>query len=127
MCSADKGDQIRGGVSSCWPCKCQFPEGPKQRRRVNDFYRERGNLMRCSLSPHFRRDSVKLYLEAGEKVQTTEERKKGLQVLLSCSQAGPGRKAKQDQEEISCNLVHTFFPGSVHLHSHDSHAYRDEI
>ena len=69
MCSADKGDQIRGGVSSCWPCKCQFPEGPKQRRRVNDFYRQRGNLKRCSLSPHFRRDSVKLYLEAGEKVQ----------------------------------------------------------
>ena len=39
--------------------------------------------------------------------------KKGLQILLSYSQAGPGRKAKQVQEEISRNHVHTFFLGSV--------------
>ena len=34
--------------------------------------------------------------------------KKGLQILLSYSRAGPGRKAKQGQEEISRNLVQTF-------------------
>ena len=39
--------------------------------------------------------------------------KKGLQMLLSYSQAGPGRKAKQGQEEISRNHVPTFFLGSV--------------
>ena len=31
--------------------------------------------------------------------------KKSLQILLSYSQAGPGRKAKQDQEDISRNHV----------------------
>ena len=31
--------------------------------------------------------------------------KKGLQILLSNSQAGPGRKVKQEQEEISHNHV----------------------
>ena len=40
--------------------------------------------------------------------------KKGLQILLSCSQAGPGRKAKQGQEEISRNHVQTFLLGSVY-------------
>ena len=39
--------------------------------------------------------------------------KKSLQILLSYSQAGPGRKAKQGQEEISRNHVPTFFLGSV--------------
>ena len=33
--------------------------------------------------------------------------------MLSYSQAGPGRKAKQGQEEISRNHVPTFFLGSV--------------
>ena len=41
--------------------------------------------------------------------------KKGLQILPSYSQAGPGREAKQGQEEISCNHVQTFFLGSVHF------------
>ena len=36
-----------------------------------------------------------------------------LQILLSYSQAGPGRKAKQGQEEISRNHVPTIFLGSV--------------
>ena len=40
-------------------------------------------------------------------------RNKGLQILLSNSQAGPGRKIKQEQEEISRNHVQAFFPGSV--------------
>ena len=44
--------------------------------------------------------------------------KKCLQILLSYSQLGPGRKAKQVQKEISCNHLETFFLGSV---------YRDEI
>ena len=39
--------------------------------------------------------------------------KNGLQILLSHSQAVPGRNTKQGQEEISCNHVITFFLGSV--------------
>ena len=39
--------------------------------------------------------------------------KKGVQILLSYSQAGPGRKAKQGQEEISRNHVQRLFLGSV--------------
>ena len=41
--------------------------------------------------------------------------KKGLQILLSYSQAGTGRKAKQGQEQISRIHVPTFFLGSVHM------------
>ena len=40
-------------------------------------------------------------------------RNKGLQMLLSNSQAGPGTTAKQEQEEISRNHVQAFFPGPV--------------
>ena len=40
---------------------------------------------------------------------TRRGEKKGLQILLSYSQAGPGRKAKQGREEISRNHVQTFF------------------
>ena len=36
------------------------------------------------------------------------DRLKGVQILLSNSQAGPGRKVKQEQEEISRNHVQTF-------------------
>ena len=39
--------------------------------------------------------------------------RKGLQIMLSCSQAGPGRKAKQGQEEISIYHVPAFFLGSA--------------
>ena len=35
-------------------------------------------------------------------------RNKGMQILLSNSQAGPGRTVKQEQEEISRNHVQTF-------------------
>ena len=38
-----------------------------------------------------------------------------LQILLSNSQAGPGRKVKQEQEEISRNHVQAFIPGSVEI------------
>ena len=41
-------------------------------------------------------------------------RNKGLHILLSNSQAGPGRNVKQEQEEISRNHVQAFIPGSVH-------------
>ena len=41
------------------------------------------------------------------------DKKKGLQILLSYSQAGPGIKAKQGQEEISRSHVQAFFLGSV--------------
>ena len=39
--------------------------------------------------------------------------KKSLQILLSRTQAGPGRKVKQEQEEISRNHVQTFIYLSV--------------
>ena len=42
----------------------------------------------------------------------TRERKK-LQILLSYSQAGPGIKAKQGQEEISRNHTQILFLGTV--------------
>ena len=40
---------------------------------------------------------------------------KGLYVLLSRSQAGPGRTVKQEQEEISRNCVQTFISPSVDI------------
>ena len=39
----------------------------------------------------------------------------GLYVLLSRTQAGPGRAVKQEQEEISRNHVPRLFLGSVHV------------
>ena len=38
-----------------------------------------------------------------------------MQILLSNSQAGPGRKVKQEQEDISRNHVQAFIPGSVYV------------
>ena len=38
-----------------------------------------------------------------------------MQILLSNSQAGPGRTVKQEQEEISRNHVQAFIPGSVEI------------
>ena len=38
-----------------------------------------------------------------------------MQILLSNSQAEPGRTVRQEQEEISRNHVHAFIPGSVLL------------
>ena len=38
---------------------------------------------------------------------------KSMQILLSNSQAGPGRTVKQEHEEISRNHVQTFSGGSV--------------
>ena len=46
------------------------------------------------------------------------EENKGSFVLLSRTQAGPGRTVKQDQEEISRNHVQTFICLSVLLHHH---------
>ena len=40
-------------------------------------------------------------------------RNKGMQILLSNSQAVPGTTVKQEQEEISRNHVQAFIPGSV--------------
>ena len=41
--------------------------------------------------------------------------KKSLQILLSSTQAGPGRNVKQEQEEISRNHVPRLFLGSVYI------------
>ena len=38
-----------------------------------------------------------------------------MQILLSNSQAGPGRTVKQEKEEISRNHIQAFIPGSVHI------------
>ena len=40
---------------------------------------------------------------------------KGLQILLSKTQAGPGRAVKEEQEEISPNHVQAIYGASVHL------------
>ena len=48
--------------------------------------------------------------------------------LLSNSQAGPGRRVKQEQEETSRNHVQDFIPGSEHhdgLHDIARAARRD--
>ena len=42
---------------------------------------------------------------------------KGLHVLLSRTQAGPGRTVKQKQEEISRNHLQTFIFPSVHVNN----------
>ena len=44
---------------------------------------------------------------------TYREVNKSWQILLSSTQAGPGRKVKQEQEEISRNHVPRLFLGSV--------------
>ena len=38
------------------------------------------------------------------------DRRKGVQILLSNSQAGSGSKVKQEQEEISRNHIQAFLP-----------------
>ena len=38
---------------------------------------------------------------------------KSMQMLLSNSQAGPGKTVMQEQEEISRNHIQAFLPGSV--------------
>ena len=39
---------------------------------------------------------------------------KGLQILLSTTQAGPGRAVKEEQEEISPNHVQAIYGASVY-------------
>ena len=46
--------------------------------------------------------------------ECTELRKSLGKILLSSTQAGPGRKVKQEQEEICRNHVPRLFLGSVH-------------
>ena len=41
------------------------------------------------------------------------DRLKGMQILLSRTQAGPGRAVKQEQEQTSRNHVQAFWPISV--------------
>ena len=52
--------------------------------------------------------------------------KKSLQILLSSTKAGPGRKVKQEQEEISRNHVPRLFLGSV-AEPGPSYANRDHV
>ena len=53
--------------------------------------------------------------EYGVGERTYRSEKKSLQILLSRTKAGPGRKVKQEQEEISRNHVQAFKPISVHI------------
>ena len=48
-------------------------------------------------------------------VRNYRAEKKSLQILLSSTQAGPGRKVKQEREEISRNHVPRLFLSSVHV------------
>ena len=48
---------------------------------------------------------------------------KYLWVWLSCTQAGPGRKVKQEEEEISRNHVPTFSLSSVQRRSSDRQSF----
>ena len=41
------------------------------------------------------------------------DRLKGMQILLSSTQAGAGRTGKQEQEQTSLNHVQAFYPISV--------------
>ena len=50
---------------------------------------------------------------------------KGLFVLLSRTQAGPGRTVKQEQEEISRNHVQTFISPSVNARAFSTVLYAD--
>ena len=47
-------------------------------------------------------------------VATYRDRNKGMQILLSNIQAGPGRKVKQEQEEISRNHVWALYKQSTY-------------
>ena len=47
------------------------------------------------------------------KYATYRVRNKGMHILLSNSQAGPGTIVKQEQEEISRKHIQAFIPGSV--------------
>ena len=49
-----------------------------------------------------------MYLSLRPRLRDYRARNKGLQILLSNSQAGPGRTVKQEQEEISRNHVQAF-------------------
>ena len=68
---------------------------------------------------HFRKiDCINFIWDYSQKLTTTLKRpyrggNKGLYVLLSMTQAGPGRTVKQEQEEISLNHVQTFISPSV--------------
>ena len=49
-----------------------------------------------------------------QRLTTHREPGKGLQILLSRTQAGQGRKVKQEQEQISRNHVQAFSGASVY-------------
>ena len=51
------------------------------------------------------------------------DRLKGVQILLSNSQAGQGRKVKQEQEDISCNHVQIFICLSIRVASSMTSAF----
>ena len=65
---------------------------------------------------------VNLYIRSFAKIDdvkmvrmTYRAEKKSWQILLSRTQVGPGRKVKEEQEEISRNHVPRLFLGSVHI------------
>ena len=58
-------------------------------------------------------DLLKILGAFGLMGNTYRGEKKSLQILLSRTQAEPGRKVKQEQEEISRNHVPRLFLGSV--------------
>ena len=68
---------------------------------------------------HFRRKGIEREPhESSLYLHMYRARNKGMQILLSNSQAGPGTTVKQEQKETSRNHVQAFIPGSVQGDQH---------
>ena len=71
------------------------------------YLQDRAKLLQDKISSRGKELS-KLKKEVFSLVQVYRDRLKGVQILLTNSQAGPGRTVKQEQEDISCNHVPSF-------------------
>ena len=88
------------------------PEGlPRQRHRLR--HRHRGGRVQCQGPHHPLQGELEKRHASNLLNLNYRAEKKSLQILLSSTQAGPGRKVKQEQEEISRNHVPRLFLGSV--------------
>ena len=68
-----------------------------------------------------KKEHVKIFHQHCYTVYRAE--KNSLKILLSSAQAGPGRKVKQEQEEISRNHVPRLFLGSVNMNRAKSYTW----
>ena len=77
--------------------------------------RPRSHLIRISRTTSYEPLGANCTAAAAGEDCTYRDRLKGVHILLSSSQAGSGRKVKQEQEEISRNHVPRLFLGSVYF------------